>query len=331
MRIVNRCDKSQWEEFVLSFKSSNIFSSPEMLEAFVKSKGFEVYTGFVLDDNDIVASVFPILVKIDIPFFQKYSSRLILYASPLYQNTSTGIEGLKILLNHLKKIAQKKALFLEIRNSESMLMSSHIFQELNFIYIPYQNYLIHLELGQTALWNRLSSYTRNHIRKGEKRGMIIREIIEDELITVINIIEQLYIRKRIPFIHKSIFYNAYRHLKNKNIRITVCDLNKQIIGTRITLNYQRTIFDWYAATMDGYNEFYINEALVWDTIRWGCQNGYSLFDFGGAGIRGEEYGPAKFKEKFHGELVEYGRYRYIPNQFTYKAAQKLYKLRTVKK
>ena len=51
-----------------------------------------------------------------------------------------------------------------------------------------------------------------------------------------------------------------------------------------------------------------------------------IFDFGGGAVRGQYYGPAKFKEKFRGELVEFGRHRFIPNPLIYKSAEKFYKI-----
>jgi serine/alanine adding enzyme len=43
-------------------------------------------------------------------------------------------------------------------------------------------------------------------------------------------------------------------------------------------------------------------------LQWGAENGYRLYDFGGAGKPGEVYGVRDFKAKFGGRLVEYGRF-----------------------
>ena len=39
----------------------------------------------------------------------------------------------------------------------------------------------------------------------------------------------------------------------------------------------------------------------------GREQGFDLFDFGGAGRPDEHYGPREFKAKFGGELVDFGR------------------------
>jgi lipid II:glycine glycyltransferase (peptidoglycan interpeptide bridge formation enzyme) len=48
--------------------------------------------------------------------------------------------------------------------------------------------------------------------------------------------------------------------------------------------------------------------LTWHVLSWGVSNGYRLYDFGGAGKPGEDYGVRLFKAKFGGELVNFGRF-----------------------
>ena len=99
------------------------------------------------------------------------------------------------------------------------------------------------------------------------------------------------------------------------------------IGVRFTLSYADTVYDWYAAADLTYSKDYPNEALVWETIHWGCTNGYSTFDFGGGGVPGKYYGPAVFKEKFKGVKVEHGRYRWTSNRILLNCFEKIYKWR----
>jgi lipid II:glycine glycyltransferase (peptidoglycan interpeptide bridge formation enzyme) len=220
-------------------------------------------------------------------------------------------------------------LFLEIRNS-------HAFSEFGadpvsngFEYLPYENYLIHLGDGMERIWESLNSYTRNHIRKGQKRGAVVREATDSEFDEAIRLLEKLYSEKKIPFIGASTFQNAHRILTPlERMRTTVMQVDGRIIGARITLQYARTMFDWYASYEAEFRGYYPNEALVWDAMAWAHEHGYRAFDFGGAGMKGQAYGPAVFKEKFRGEKVEFGRYRYPSNRLLYFLARKAYALRT---
>jgi lipid II:glycine glycyltransferase (peptidoglycan interpeptide bridge formation enzyme) len=46
---------------------------------------------------------------------------------------------------------------------------------------------------------------------------------------------------------------------------------------------------------------------MWEILRWGAENGYKVYDFGGAGKPEERSGVRDFKAKFGGQLVSYGR------------------------
>ncbi|GBD90391.1 femAB family protein [bacterium BMS3Abin04] len=328
---INNYSTEKWKEFISKFPAHNIFHSPEMAKVFDLSEGFEQYSIFVHVDNKILAFVPATLVKIKSPVPGKYSNRLILYASPLYEYSDQGEKAILIALEKAKDIAKKKSLFLEIRNSEKFPADKSGLDFSTYEYIPYQNYLVALSSGCDNIWSSLNSSTRNHIRKGEKRGMVVREMREEEITSTIDLLENLYRSKNVPFLNKTVFTNAYNELKNKGyIRIIVADYNSKIIGARISLNYGSTVYDWYAAADSEFKNFYSNDALVWNTIQWGCDNNYKVFDFGGGAIKGQYYGPAKFKEKYKGELVEFGRYRFTPNKVIYFFANQIYNLITKK-
>ena len=322
-------DDERWKMFVDSFPGVNIFHSPEMMRVFSLSEGFEVLPLFAMDAQEVVAAAFPVMVKINYPLPGKFKNRVIMYASPLYRPNAQGREGVDHIMQHLEDGFCRKALFLEIRNSEKFPGDAEIARLKGYEYIPYQNYLLSLKEGADALLKSFSTFTRNHIRKAEKKSCVIREIADPELDTVVELIEHLYRRKKVPVINRTVFFNAYAVLRpHHQIRAIVAELDSKIIAARISLNYGHTVYDWYAASDPEFNNCFPNEALAWDTMRWGCDNGYHLFDFGGGAVRGQYYGPAKFKEKFKGELVEYGRYRFTRQKLLYGIARKLYELRT---
>ena len=321
----------RWGNFIKGFPFHNIFHSPDMTKVFSESEGFEVFPCFAMENDEILACAFPILIKTELPTSLKYTKRLIMYSSPLFKNTKKGIEGINQILNHSINLAKKKSLFLEIRNSEEFPPKHENIHINNFKYIPYQNYLIDLTQSNENIWNSFDTFTRNHIRKSQKKNSIIREIEESEIAVVISLIENLYKRKKILFPNNSLLFNAFKNLKlSNNIRVIVLENESKIVGARITLNFGSTIFDWYAASLPEYSKIYPNEALVWNTLEWGVKNKYKIFDFGGGAIKGNYYGPAKFKEKFRGKLVEFGRYRYITNNLIYHFANKIYEYKIKK-
>jgi lipid II:glycine glycyltransferase (peptidoglycan interpeptide bridge formation enzyme) len=53
------------------------------------------------------------------------------------------------------------------------------------------------------------------------------------------------------------------------------------------------------------------ELLMWHILKWGAENGYRTYDFGGAGNPDEKYGVRDFKAKFGGRLVCFGRNTFV--------------------
>jgi serine/alanine adding enzyme len=84
------------------------------------------------------------------------------------------------------------------------------------------------------------------------------------------------------------------------------------------LIYKDTIYGWYGGMDRGYSDYIPNELLLWHIFQWGAENGYKVYDFGGAGKPDEEYGVRDFKAKFGGELVCFGRNTYIPLPWLYR-------------
>ena len=79
----------------------------------------------------------------------------------------------------------------------------------------------------------------------------------------------------------------------------------------MALLYKKKIYGWYRGFDLAFSRVTPNDQMVWHLLKWGAENGFHEFDFGGAGKPGEKYGPRAFKAKFGGALVSYGRSRYV--------------------
>ncbi|MCX7589773.1 MAG: aminoacyltransferase [Patescibacteria group bacterium] len=197
-------EDQRWHNFLQKFEYAGPFSSPELIKSFSLSRGFEVFPLFAICNDTIVAAAFPVLIKTWKNISFRYLNRLILFEAPLYLNNSIGISGLCKILSSVITITKKKALFCEIRNNYPFQLDN-ILNEFDFIYYPYQNYLIDLQVGEDVLWSRLSSFTRNHIRKSQKKGVFVRELEENELHDAIKLLKKLYKQKKFLLLMKQFF------------------------------------------------------------------------------------------------------------------------------
>lgn len=328
IRELTEIDSEIWKLFIKEFDEHNFFHSPEILKIFNAHTNHKPFIIAAMDNSRILALATGILTSIHIPIPRKIRSRLIFYASPLYHDTIKGREGLNKIFSQIKEIGRRNALFIEIRNN--MQFPTTIFDEItsDWEYIPYQNFMIDLSVGPKAVWNSFSTYARNKIYKSKKNGVEIKHIHDSSALESFELIRSIYTLKKIPMLPEKVFSSAVAELISSNIlQVINAVYDGQIIATRWGLAYGKILYDWYAGTDYNFSKLYPNELLSWKMMEWGANNGYKTFDFGGAGIKGEYYGPAKFKEKFHGKLVEYGRYRYIPNKSLYNIASKLYEWR----
>ena len=101
--------------------------------------------------------------------------------------------------------------------------------------------------------------------------------------------------------------------RNKYLHAIGAFLNAELIGVRFVLCYKNLIYDWYAASKDEYLSCRPNDVLPWEIMKWGVNNGFDVFDFGGAGKPGIPYGVRDYKLKFGGQLVNFGRFVKVHN------------------
>ena len=79
----------------------------------------------------------------------------------------------------------------------------------------------------------------------------------------------------------------------------------------LALVYQKTIYDYYAGAYKEYYKKYPNDLIPWEVFIYGKKNGFTFFDFGGAGQPNVPYGVREYKKKFGGELINFGRFEKI--------------------
>ena len=93
----------------------------------------------------------------------------------------------------------------------------------------------------------------------------------------------------------------------------------EIIGGTVCVYDDETVYEWFACGKDGiYKTIFPSTLATWSGIRFAAESGRKRFDMMGAGAPGDGgYGVRDFKAKFGGELVEYGRFKYVCNPLLY--------------
>jgi lipid II:glycine glycyltransferase (peptidoglycan interpeptide bridge formation enzyme) len=129
-----------------------------------------------------------------------------------------------------------------------------------------------------------------------------------QVATCYNILQKTYATAHVPLADRSLFEAAFDVLHAKGmVKFLLGRVRDTYVAASVALLYKDVIYGWYRGFDRSWAEYLPNDVMVWHILKWGAENGYRTFDFGGAGRPDEKYGPRSFKAKFGGRLVNYGR------------------------
>ncbi len=306
----------EWENFVKNHPNGNIFQTPDMYNVFKSNKFYEPLILICLDkDEEIVGLMLSVIQKEYRGILGKLSSRSIVYGGPLIKDNNTEI--FDILFKEYNKIISRKAIYTQIRNLCDVEYFKEKFESIGYIFKNHLNILIDLTKSENTIWKEIYSRRRSQINKSEKHGVVIRIFDEVDLVDdSYNILKNVYKRAKLPLAKKEFFLSAYNILgKNGNLRFFGAFYQKKLIGVMYLLCYKERTYEWYIGSYNEYLKIHPNDLIIWEILKWSKNNGFKIFDFGGAGNPDKKYGVRDYKKKFGGEMINYGRYEKIHNRF----------------
>ncbi len=218
-----------------------------------------------------------------------------------------------MLMEHYDKIAQKKALYTQIRTIWDTSNISGFLNGIGYEHEEHLNFLLDLTISTDMLWKQLFKSRRNGINKAIRKGVIIEEVTDNCLIPIAyNHLQETFKNAKLPFADITLFQSVFNILTPKSMaKFFLAKHDDKYIGTIVVLTYKGVIYDWYAGALKDHLRLCPNDILPWHVMVWGSEKGYHNFDFGGAGNPNEEYGVREFKRQFGGKLVHLGRYKKI--------------------
>lgn len=312
LQIVRFLDEECWRHFVESQSQSmsNVFHTPEMFQVFARAKGHRpTLWAATHNDGRVLALLLPVQITLRGGLLRRLTTRAVAYGSVLCAPGSQGRDALALLLRTYTQQVDGTPLFTEMRNLSDLGAVQPILRAHGFVYEDHLNYLINLKHPEIVLQD-IGPRTRKHIRRGLRRGQVVVEEAKDreQVIACYDLLCQSYRKARVPLADRSLFEAAFDLLYPKGmVRFTLARVGQVPAAASVELLYRHIIYGWYGGVDRAYSSYMPGELLMWHILRWGSENGYRLYDFGGAGRPGEEYGVRDFKAKFGGELVCYGR------------------------
>lgn len=332
MRIVRSLPEDEWRRFVAGHPQGNVFHTPEMFRVFDRVPGYSPELWAASEDDRILVLWLPVRITLKDGLFRALSTRSVVYGGVLCAPGSEGLEALSVLLGAYNREVRRSPLMTESRNVSDASPFQGVFQEHGFAFEEHLNYQLDLDRPESVLWRGLSRSIRRHVHLAQDRGLVLEDLAEKEsLETAYGFLKDVFKRVRVPLAGFELFEGATDILRPRGmLKVLMARVAGRGVGTRFVLTYKGTILDWYAGYDRAYSKYYPEESMIWETLRWGQDNGFHLFDFGGAGKSGKYYGPREFKAKWGGTQVNYGRNTRIHGAFRIrlsKAAYRLWQLR----
>jgi len=219
----------------------------------------------------------------------------------------------------------------EIRPVFDLQSLSQVLTESGFRRIGHYNLMMDISLPKEELWSRMHKERRRNVSKAEKEGLLFREVSDDEDIqAIIGLINRTYQRKRVPLSYSDIF-TVVKSVLKEYVHFFAAYYDGRMIAGQVRLCYGSLVYAWFAGSHEDYFKLRPNDFLMWNVICWAHDSGFELFDFGGGGEPGVEYGVRDYKLKYGCQIHDYGRYLSVKNSIIYYLAKQGIRLLKMKK
>jgi len=327
MDIVRKLDERLWREFVQNHPDSQIFHTPEMFQVFARTQGYQPAVWAAVEkDGRVLALLLPVEITLMRGLARRFTSRAVVYGSVLCASGDPARQALGALLQAYQREVKGRLLFTELRNTTDLTDLQPTLNSSGFIHQEHLNYLLDLKRTPDEIWQSIRSNARRNINKARKSEIVIEQVNSaDQVAMAYKLLRDTYERLQVPLAHATLFQSAFEILTPAGmLRMLVARLKDTPVGVMTLLLHKGIVLYWYTGVLREYASFRPNDLLVWHALEWGSQNGFSVFDFGGAGKPDEEYGVRDFKAKFGGQLVNYGRNVCVHSPLVLKASTTIY-------
>lgn len=319
--------KETLNEFVFKSQYSTFFQTGYMLDIYSEVPGCEPISLAAVKDNEILASLVGVKFIEKDGVFKRFSTHSTIRGGPIWVDSEIGRKAAMSLIQEYNRRTKNVSLFNKIYpmydNGLPEVLQPYKYEQEDFL-----NFLVNLNRSEEEIWNSMNKKRRYGVRKAEKNNLKVKEVEnEDEVKIFYELLKETSESANIPIKDYKLFSNIFNILVPKGLStIYLASYNSTYIGGMLTLDYKNIIYDWYACSSRKHLHLYPNDYLVWHVLSKGSKNGYSLFDFGGAGNPDKPYGVREFKREFGGDVVNYGTYTLINKPVTLNLVTKIYRI-----
>jgi len=310
-------DRTQWADLSKKSSVSSFFQTPECYD-FYNSLSFMQAFAFGVSEEGRLKGVMSGFIQADGGKVKRFLSRRAIVNGGLLLADDISDEALDELLQTARRELRKKAIYIELRNLNDYNRWQMVIKKNGFSYEGHLGYIVPTP-SEEEVFQRIEKRRRQKIRAAFRDGAVIdsNPSIED-VREFYAILEEMYkTRVKQPLMPFEFFEKLIRKSFG---RIFIIRYKGKIIGGQVSLLQEgRAIYDIYLTGLDReFRKLSPSAIGTYSSMQYAANNGYQWVDLMGAGKPGEKYGVRDFKESFNGELVSYGRNRYLCNPLLYR-------------
>ena len=186
------------------------------------------------------------------------------------------------LLGYADQLRQSRGWrYLEIRNSvvpDGFNASAH-----------YKSHVTELGHDADALLKTCNQHARRKLRKADASGVRVERRTDDDAVRSFIALNAGTRRKHgvLPQ-PDSLFWNIQKELLEPGLGfLSVAVLEGRVVAANLFLHWNGTLVYKYGASDERALPAAANYAVMWDAMRWGCEQGLARVDFGRSDLDGE--------------------------------------------
>lgn len=312
-------NENRWDDFVNEHPKGNIFQSSEMAKVYRNTKNYKPIRLAAFDDSDnLIALLQSVIIKETNSFIGGLTARSIVQGGPLY----TDKIALLGLMNKYDEIVGKKAIYTQIRNQWDTGEIKNILEQCGYVFVDHFNAQIDLGKPIEKLWEQIERDKKRGIKNAEKNGITIEKCTSKTDIRIFyELLVNTYENAKIPIADISLFESVFDILvPDKKGLFLFANLNGKPIATQVALMDKNTIYAWYTGSDRNMLKYHPGDLLIWYLLKYGVENGFKTFDFGGGGAQNKNINLSSYKSRFGTNFQCYGRYEKIHSKVKKKVA-----------
>ena len=285
----------RWEQFLNSTNNKNIFHHPNWINNLAKCYNYQPYILCVSDKDGKLTAGLPIIkIKSALTGKRWISLPFSDYCQPLYE-TEKALEQLKIEL--VKSLQEDQISNIELR---------WVYPNISLLQEISDNILHTIKLNENSefVLDSIQKRVQQYIRSTKKKGVIIeRGTTQEQLKQFFQFHLQTRQRHGLPTQPWKFFAGLKENVLDKKLGfISLAKKDNHYLAAMLFLHFGNTLTYKYGASDRRFQNLRPNHLLLWDAIKWGCENGYEIFDLGKSAK--SNTGLRRFKSKFGAEEKE---------------------------